>query len=207
MRLEPGQYGHQYGIEICVKILNITKTLFSAVSYSRNLSGIDTGYNAGLYGWNRVDTVLIPNGPGSKSGCVWLHSWDADLIMNCFTRFDQCGPASNSWFTRTDPCRPAAAKIKEKLVKLDQTCVDPFRTAATSTDPYMPFSYSVDQLLNPYTKTVPSRFLPWPYANYHLFRDYSDPFSPASNPVHDPAVCDRSIPMWDVSAGPSDETV
>jgi hypothetical protein len=70
MRLEPGQYGYQYGIEICVKILNMTKTFFSAVSYPRNPSGIDTGYSAGVYGWNRVDTVLIPYGPGSKSGCV-----------------------------------------------------------------------------------------------------------------------------------------
>jgi hypothetical protein len=26
----------------------------------------------GLCGWNRVDAVLIPYGPGSKSGCVWL---------------------------------------------------------------------------------------------------------------------------------------
>jgi hypothetical protein len=34
--------------------------------------GIDTGYNAGLCGWNRVDAVLIPYGPGSKSHCVWL---------------------------------------------------------------------------------------------------------------------------------------
>jgi hypothetical protein len=67
MWLEPGQYGYHYGIKICVKI---TKTFFSAASYSRNLSGIDTGYDAGLYGWNRVDTVLIPYGPGSKSGCV-----------------------------------------------------------------------------------------------------------------------------------------
>ena len=72
MRLEPGQYGYQYGIEIRVKILNMTKTFFSAVSYSQNPSGIDTGYDAGLYGWNRVDTVLIPYGPGSKSGCLWL---------------------------------------------------------------------------------------------------------------------------------------
>jgi hypothetical protein len=52
-----GQYGYQYGIEIRVKILNMTKTFFSAVSYSRNPSGIDTGYNADLYGLNRVDTV------------------------------------------------------------------------------------------------------------------------------------------------------
>ena len=29
------------------------------VSYSRNASGIDTGYDAGLYGLNRVDTVWI----------------------------------------------------------------------------------------------------------------------------------------------------
>jgi hypothetical protein len=70
MRLEPGQYRYQYGIEIRVKILNMTKTFFSAASYSRNPSGIDTGCDAGLYGRNRVDTVLIPYGPGSKSGCV-----------------------------------------------------------------------------------------------------------------------------------------
>jgi hypothetical protein len=59
-----------YGMEICVKILNMTKTFSSAVSYSRNPSGIDTGNDAGLYGWNRVDTVLIPYEPGLKSGCV-----------------------------------------------------------------------------------------------------------------------------------------
>jgi hypothetical protein len=70
MQLDPGQYGYQYGIEILAKILNMTKTIFSAVSYSRNPSGIDTGYDAGLYGWNEVDTVLIPYGPGSKSGCA-----------------------------------------------------------------------------------------------------------------------------------------
>jgi hypothetical protein len=65
-----GQYEYQYGIEIRVKNLNMTKTFFSAVSYSRNPSGIDTGYNAGQYGRNRVNAVLIPYGPGSKSGCV-----------------------------------------------------------------------------------------------------------------------------------------
>jgi hypothetical protein len=27
----------------------------------------------GRYGWNRVDRVLILNGPGSKSGYVWMH--------------------------------------------------------------------------------------------------------------------------------------
>jgi hypothetical protein len=70
MRLEPGQYGYQHGIEIRVKILIMTKTFFSAVSYSRKPSGIDMGYNAGLYGRNRVDTVLIPYGPCSKSGGV-----------------------------------------------------------------------------------------------------------------------------------------
>jgi hypothetical protein len=70
MRLEPGQYGYQYGIEIPVKNFNMTKTFFYAVAYSRNPSGIDTGYDAGLYGRIRVDTVLIPYGPGSKSGCV-----------------------------------------------------------------------------------------------------------------------------------------
>jgi hypothetical protein len=31
----------------------------------RNLHGLQCG-------WNRVDTVMIPYGPGSKSGCVWL---------------------------------------------------------------------------------------------------------------------------------------
>jgi hypothetical protein len=66
MLLEPGQYGYQYGIKIRAKILNMTKTFFSAVSYSRNPSGIDTGYDAGLYGWNRVDTVLISYGLASK---------------------------------------------------------------------------------------------------------------------------------------------
>ena len=59
MRLEPGQYGYHYGIEIHVKILNMTKTFISAVSYSPNPPGIDTGYDAGLYGWNRVDTVFV----------------------------------------------------------------------------------------------------------------------------------------------------
>ena len=84
MLLEPGQYEYQYGIEIHVKILNMTKTFFSAASHSRNPSGIDTGYDAVPYGWNQVDTVLIPYGPGSKSGCVWLHSRNAYLIVNCF---------------------------------------------------------------------------------------------------------------------------
>jgi hypothetical protein len=70
MRLEPGQYGYHYGIEIRVKNLDMVKTFFSAASYSRNPSGIDTGYDAGLYGWNRVDTVLIPYTSGSKPGCV-----------------------------------------------------------------------------------------------------------------------------------------
>ena len=87
MRLEPGQYGYHYGIEIRIKILNMTKTFFSAASHSRNPSGIDTGYDAVPYGWNRVDTVLIPYGPGSKSGCVRLHSRNADLIVNCFHPF------------------------------------------------------------------------------------------------------------------------
>ena len=87
MRLEPDKYGYQYGIEIRVKILNMTKTFFSAVSYSPNPSGIDTGYDEGLHWWNRVDTVLIPYGPGSKSGCMWLHSRNADLIVNCFDPF------------------------------------------------------------------------------------------------------------------------
>jgi hypothetical protein len=60
---------------------------FSAVLYSQNPSGIDTGYDAGLYGWNRVDTVLIPYGPGSESGCVWLQFRNADFIVNCFDPF------------------------------------------------------------------------------------------------------------------------
>ena len=61
MRLELGQYGYQYTIEIRVKKkLNMTETFSPLpVSYSRNPSGIDTGYDAGLYGLNRVDTVWI----------------------------------------------------------------------------------------------------------------------------------------------------
>ena len=59
MRLELGQYGYQY-TEIRVKKLNMTETFSPPpVSYSRNPSGIDTGYDAGLYGLNRVDTVWI----------------------------------------------------------------------------------------------------------------------------------------------------
>jgi hypothetical protein len=50
--------------------MSMTKSAFSAVLDCRNPSEIDTGYDAGLYGWNRVDTVLSPYGPGSKSGCV-----------------------------------------------------------------------------------------------------------------------------------------
>ena len=91
MWIDPGQYGYIYGIEISVKNLNMTKTIFSTVSYSWNPPGIDTGYDAGQYGWKRVDTVLIPYGPGSKSGCVWLHSRNADLIVNflaCLTCVD-----------------------------------------------------------------------------------------------------------------------
>jgi hypothetical protein len=87
MRLGPGLYGYQNGIEIRVKILNMTKTFFSAASYSRNPSGIDTGYDPGLYGWNWVDAVLISYGPGSKSCCVWLHSRNAELIVNYFDPF------------------------------------------------------------------------------------------------------------------------
>ena len=30
----------------------------------------ETSLNIPAYGWKRVDTVLIPYGPGSKSGCV-----------------------------------------------------------------------------------------------------------------------------------------
>jgi hypothetical protein len=160
MRLEPGQYGYQYRIEIRVKILNMTKTFFSAVSYSRNSSGIDTGYDAGLYGWNRVDTVLIPYGPGSKSVCVWLYSRNAYLIVNWFDPFQPVWTCI--WFL-IHPHRPLSTrsgKHQRKLVKLGQARVDPFRTAATPTDPYSPFSYSGDQLLNPYTKTVSSRFYP-----------------------------------------------
>jgi hypothetical protein len=87
MRLEPGQYGYQYRIKIHAKILNMIKTFFSAISYPQNPSGIDKGYDAGLYRWNRIDMVLIPYGPGLKSGCVWLHFWNADLIVNCFDLF------------------------------------------------------------------------------------------------------------------------
>jgi hypothetical protein len=150
MRLEPGQYGYIYGIKILAKILNMTKTIFSAASCSQNPSGIDRGYDAGLYVWNRVDTVLISYGPSSKSGSVWLHSRNADLIVNCF---DPCWPAFNSWFTRTDACCPAAANIKEKLGK---SCWP----VSNCSVPYLPFSYSGDQLLNQYTKTVYSRFYP-----------------------------------------------
>jgi hypothetical protein len=53
------------------------KTFFSAVSYSRNPSGIDTGNDAGLYWWKRVITVLIPYGPGS-----------------CVTALPECRPHS-----------------------------------------------------------------------------------------------------------------
>jgi hypothetical protein len=52
------------------------------------------------------------------------------------------------------------ANIKEKLVKLGQTLFDPFWTAATPTDMYLPFSYSGYQILNPYTDVVSSRFYP-----------------------------------------------
>ena len=69
-RFEPGQFGYQYGIEIREKILNMTKNFPPPYRSPRNPSGFDTGYNAGLYGSNRVDTVLIPYGPGSKSGRV-----------------------------------------------------------------------------------------------------------------------------------------
>jgi hypothetical protein len=40
-------------------------------------------------------------------------------------------------------------------VKLCQTCVDLFRTAATPTDPYLPYSYSGNQLLNTYSIQKP----------------------------------------------------
>jgi hypothetical protein len=50
MRLEPGQYG----TEIRVKILNMIKTFFYAVSYFRNPSGIDTGHDTGGTGSIRI---------------------------------------------------------------------------------------------------------------------------------------------------------
>ena len=72
MRVEQGQYGYIYGIEIPAKNFEHDQNIFYAVSWPRNLSGIDTDYDAGLYGWTRVDRVLIPYGPGKKSGYVWL---------------------------------------------------------------------------------------------------------------------------------------
>jgi hypothetical protein len=50
------------------KFLNMTQKVFSPYrSYEilRNWHGLRCG-------WNRVDMVFIPYGPGSKSGCVWL---------------------------------------------------------------------------------------------------------------------------------------
>jgi hypothetical protein len=152
MLLEPDQCKYQYGIEIYVKNLNMTKTFLRRIVFLES-SGIDTCYNAGLYGWNRVDKVLILYWSGSKSSCVWLYSRNADLIASCF---DSCGPASNSWLTCTDPCRPAAANINEKFVKFGQTRVHPQLLLPT----HMPFSYPRGQLLNPYIKTVSSRFQP-----------------------------------------------
>jgi hypothetical protein len=45
----------------------------------------------GRYGCNRVDTVLIPYGPGSKSGCVWLYHKSPPIRL-IFTRIK-----SGSW--------------------------------------------------------------------------------------------------------------
>jgi hypothetical protein len=53
------------------KFLNMIQKVFRRIVVAES-SGIDTGYNVGLYGWNGVDTVFISYGPGSKSGCVWL---------------------------------------------------------------------------------------------------------------------------------------
>jgi hypothetical protein len=172
------------------------QNFFSALSYSRNPSGIDNGL--------RCESTCIRVEPGRYE---FNSVWTRFEIQQCVIAFPKCRPHSklfwpvstnvkqhlqcNSWLTRTDPCLPVAANIKEKLVKLGQTRVDPFRTAATPTDPYLPFSYSGDQLLNPYTKTVSSRFYP-DRMQINIYM-YSGTFSPATNPVRDPAVCDCSI--------------
>jgi hypothetical protein len=84
MRFELGQYGYEYRIEIRVNILNMTKTFFVLSESIRNWHGLrckSIRVEPCRYGF------LIPYGPGSKSGCVWLHSRNADLIVNCFDPF------------------------------------------------------------------------------------------------------------------------
>ena len=91
MRLETCQNGYQYGTEIRIKILNINIDFPPPYCTSiRNPSGIDIVYNAGLHGWIQADTVLIPYGRGSKSGCVTVFT---EWIVGCS---DPCGPSSNS---------------------------------------------------------------------------------------------------------------
>ena len=91
MRLETCQNGYQYGTEIRIKILNINIDFPPPYCTSiRNPSGIDIVYNAGLHRWKQADTVLIPYGRGSKSGCVTVFT---EWIVGCS---DPCGPASNS---------------------------------------------------------------------------------------------------------------
>ena len=73
------------------------------VSYSRNPSGIDTDYDAGLYGLNRVDTV-----------------WIRFDIRLCVSVLPECRPYSKLY----DPC--GSANLKEKLVTPGPTRVDLF---------------------------------------------------------------------------------
>jgi hypothetical protein len=54
------------------KFLNTTQKVVSPYrshGILRNRNGLRC---RPICGWNRVDKVLIPYGPGSKSGCVWL---------------------------------------------------------------------------------------------------------------------------------------
>ena len=60
MRLELGQYGYQY-TEIRVKRIEHDGNFFSTarIVLPESIRNIDTGYDAGLYGLNRVETVWI----------------------------------------------------------------------------------------------------------------------------------------------------
>jgi hypothetical protein len=150
MRLESCQYGHQNGIEIRIKILNININFSPPYCTSKNhqeLTWITMQVYTGGTGPIRFN---IPYGPGSKSGCVTVFT---EWIVSCF---DPCGPASNTWLTCTDPCRPTTANTKEKLVTIGLTHADPFRLAEIPTDPYLAFSYPSGQFLNPYIKSASS---------------------------------------------------
>jgi hypothetical protein len=129
MRLEPDQYGYHYGIPNPRKNFEHSQNFFLhriVLSESiRNCHGLRCGsirVEPCRYGLIRNPAV-----------CDCIPGMQTSLLT-VFTHFDPCGRASNSWFTRTGPCRPAAANIKEKLVKPCwpvSNCSDSYRPVLT----------------------------------------------------------------------------